>query len=189
MKIISKYKDYYDYLQGIWSIDEKKVLNRIEMNNYQPSINSPKEIDFFSIWFCDYKIDVIYDGEYNITKDDKIKFCDHYKYRNEYHIKREYNFYSRNRLVVVNLDPIKFDASKSKNTIECPILIEKSNGDIIKFPLLSNFKFIKIFDAETAYLMLESYISSEPIIINNQSDIEKVISNGFDIKESFRNIK
>ena len=189
MKIISKYKDYYDYLQGIWGVDEKKVLNRTEMNNYQPSIALSKDIELFYIWFCDYKIDVIYDGEYHITKDDKIKFCDYYKYRNEYHIKREYNYYSRHRIITIDLEPIKFDASKSKNTIECPILIEKLNGDIIKFPLLSNFKFVKIFDAETAYLMLESYISLEPIVINNQSDIEKVISNGFDVKESFRNIK
>lgn len=28
MKIISKYKDYYDYLQGIWGVDEKLVLDR-----------------------------------------------------------------------------------------------------------------------------------------------------------------
>lgn len=28
MKIISSYKDYYDYLQGIYGVDEKLVLNR-----------------------------------------------------------------------------------------------------------------------------------------------------------------
>src|SRR5687768_13290674 len=28
MRIISKFKDYYDYLQGIYGVDEKKVLDR-----------------------------------------------------------------------------------------------------------------------------------------------------------------
>ena len=27
MKIISKYKDYYDYLQGIYGVDEKLILD------------------------------------------------------------------------------------------------------------------------------------------------------------------
>ena len=28
MKIISKYKDYYDYLTGIYGVDDKIVLDR-----------------------------------------------------------------------------------------------------------------------------------------------------------------
>ena len=33
MKIISKYKDYYDFLSGIYGIDEKIVLDRTVYNN------------------------------------------------------------------------------------------------------------------------------------------------------------
>jgi len=39
MKIISKYKDYYDFLQGTFGIDEKLILDRtkfhkIELSDY-----------------------------------------------------------------------------------------------------------------------------------------------------------
>lgn len=43
MKIISKYKDYYDYLSGIYGIDEKIVLDRTI------SKNSPN-VEFYSHW-------------------------------------------------------------------------------------------------------------------------------------------
>ena len=39
MKIISKYKDYYDYLQGIWGMDEKLTLDRTEYTT-TPSLKS-----------------------------------------------------------------------------------------------------------------------------------------------------
>lgn len=34
MKIISQYKDYYDYLIGFYGIDEKIVLDRRKFNKY-----------------------------------------------------------------------------------------------------------------------------------------------------------
>lgn len=37
MKIISKYKDYYDYLQGIYGVDEKLILDR--------TVESPRSFD------------------------------------------------------------------------------------------------------------------------------------------------
>lgn len=53
MRIISKFKDYYDYLQGIYGVDEKLILDRTDFQHlsYTPSNN---------------QISTFYIGEYKV---------------------------------------------------------------------------------------------------------------------------
>lgn len=61
MKIISKFKDYYDYLIGVYGQDPLKVLDRTKYKTYDknlinvyPRYSVPDEIyvDDIMVYFC-----------------------------------------------------------------------------------------------------------------------------------------
>lgn len=56
MKIISKYKDYYDYLVGIYEIDEKLVLDRTKFD-------VPSYSNVVTFYICGKCIDGYYDAK------------------------------------------------------------------------------------------------------------------------------
>jgi hypothetical protein len=61
-----------------------------------------------------------------------------------------------------------------------------------RLPLLSDFKFGKYLAAEEIYKEIYTFISwlkDHPEIPNNQTDKEKILTHGFDLKDSFRNTK
>jgi hypothetical protein len=101
--------------------------------------------------------------------------------------------------------PIKItDDTKNPNILlDCPILyivlgswyfdsykyIDKEEIlDLIPFPILKDYNVHKVFTAEQIWLMLSEFLGREKnnINFNNQSDKEKIIGFGFDIKTSFR---
>ena len=61
MKIISKFKDYYDYLSGIYGIDEKLVLDR---TNFTPTLKYYNNDHYSLVRFiiCDKMIEGIWNG-------------------------------------------------------------------------------------------------------------------------------
>jgi hypothetical protein len=70
MKIISKYKDYYDYLTGIYGIDDKIILDRRVHRKYEPrpvytvSAQSLSHMTLIQLHFCDVVYEgVLYDGK------------------------------------------------------------------------------------------------------------------------------
>ena len=64
-------------------------------------------------------------------------------------------------------------------------------GEIILSVVLEGTWLTKLFPAEKVWEDVYNYIRSkkEKIIIDNRTDKEKIISAGFDVKSSFRNIK
>lgn len=54
MRIISKYKDYYDYLQGINGVDEKLILDRTMYGHLDSIPGKPMKE---TIFICDYQVD------------------------------------------------------------------------------------------------------------------------------------
>ncbi len=63
MKIISKFKDYYDYLVGVYGIDEKLILDRTEFYPTSRFVSpNDSKVTFF---ICGYQVDGLYrDGRF-----------------------------------------------------------------------------------------------------------------------------
>lgn len=163
MKIISKYKDYYDYLQGIYGVDEKKILDR---TSYKPLIWCPET---FEIVFCckGYKLMTVYD----------------------YNLGVEYNQYQDIFEPIKTIeDKIwlkRLNNNKYKN-LKCPIILKYWNENV-EFPILKNLGFDKIFTPQEAYLALDEFLSyKEPEISKNPTDMNRFEAKGFDKKTSFR---
>lgn len=211
MKIISKYKDYYDFLQGVNGIDEKIVLDRTEFHVTEKLIS---EDSFFRFHICGYKIEGLYrKGKFLYGKEleqyhiQKNRFFSKDN-QDEYYCIKDSKSYGGNTIDVLK-EPKKLEDGKNPNEyLNCPILIEHTFGkyecesdDYVynyswtrkrkynKFPILKDHEINKVFSAEEIWIILYNWLSKEKTIENNQTDKEKIVSHGFDLKHSFRNTK
>lgn len=182
MKLISNYKDYYDYLVGIYGIDEKAIYNRTnKLGVYKPNfIDYPKTYGLYMfavcgvIYVCFYDNKNIYYGQEAIGKieekwDTGFKSDKHYI---KYHLTK------------TNINDIEGE----------PILLVRRNWengwDILHETIkLSDFQFSKVLKPEEIYLQINNFLLREKEIIDNRTDKEHIESAGFDYRESFRNIK
>lgn len=227
MKIISKCKDYYDYLQGVWGIDEKLVLDRTE---YTPTpdyvVGFSPVISLLRFYICGMVVEGVYYQEksykqgiylfgkdiYDVLKDRlakedvsmrKWRDTDRYYYiertqRPEYGLtlfrvlKEPVDFFSLDHEPTWNrTDRKKIECPN--DLLNCPILIENLPKDkeydvskCSKFPMLTDYNFHKVYSAHDIWLMLGEWLGREKTIPNNQTNSEKIQSNGFDLKTSFR---
>lgn len=198
MKIISKYKDYYDYLMGIYGVDEKIVLDRTEFGT--PDFYSPRIVTFYIAGKC---IDGYWDGNVFYFGDDLRALCtrngkkpSHYaewmmKWRKE--AMREavtvYNGEWRNsfQLAYPNFEE---DRKKINEKHGCPIMCSANvAGDFIKFPKLEGLGIAGAIPPHEIYMELSSWLAPKDRVNDNMTDTEKIIAAGFDKKTSFRNIK
>lgn len=196
MRIISKYKDYYDYLSGVWGEDPLTILDRRSIA-HKPIFISNR---ILKLHFCDN----VYTG--------LVKGCDIH-WGNEidkFSIKGNHYsnwFYPSSKFWVVSLDdknnrsyiPKNIEPSLVNTYFNCPIVVEEANAqpDILGinefsglkyslFPLLQDYKFQKVIDDNLAYLKISEWLNKPKDLIDNQSNSGKILSNGFDIKTSFR---
>lgn len=195
MLILSKYKDYYDYLMGIYGIDRNLVLDRRNFTNYVPYDNTK-----IKLIICGWVYEGYYDKETNKVYygNDLLKFGEiwqpffgeHSKVKSVY-IKSNRRFISDESYVA--LEP--YPDSKNLNENEgCPILVQGNYRDFYRYPQLSLLNFGSCVDAETLFKALVEYLSQQKTKAeqhpDDRSDVEKLLSKGFDKKESFRpNIK
>ena len=205
MKIISKYKDYYDYLSGIYGIDDKIVLNRTEF--FPVNEFSTKIVTFY---IAGYSLDGYYDSQNNrwyfgedlIALDPKPNIKKS-KWERRIQINpRRYKYINKNRERCVSIlfptqnkyyhaypDLIK-DPNKINQKYGCPIMCSSGiPDDYIKFPILKDTGIASVLPAEKIYLMLIEWLAPKENIVDNRTNIEKILSAGFDTKTSFRNIK
>jgi hypothetical protein len=231
MKILSKYKDYYDYLQGIWGMDEKLVLDRTDYtptpdytSNYP--ITSPI-VSLIRFYICDMVVEGVYyqkkaweQGEFLFGADIAEVLKDKVEPEDDSH--KRWRDYSKYYYIDLDTKP-KFGISwfrvlkhpvhffdleheptgfyqekkevKCPNEIlNCPILIEnlpvEKKYDVSKctrFPVMRDYNLHKVYSAQDMWLMLGEWLGREKVIPNNQTNNEKILSNGFDLKSSFRN--
>lgn len=173
MKIISNFKDYYDFLQAN-GIDEKVVYDRrTEVQNWngdfiKQGYNGPqfiKDKETVGVHIC---------GNYI-----RLKFLNG-KYHFDLQTPKDGNFISNK-----NTKPFDVNINVKYN---CPIIVSY-NRDLIKNPKLSLFDFGKFMAPEKLYQLLYDWCSSTFIPEDNRTDKEKIVGNGFDLKHSFRNTK
>jgi hypothetical protein len=187
MKIISNYKDYYDFLQ-MNGIDEKVVYDRrtevqshkgdfVKQNYAGPFM--PKEKDNLAFFICGNVIRLQFkNNKWVRTIDNKLVEPDQQKITETLLCNKTKNKHY----------PSGYVAPNPNIDLDCPIVL-KTGLDTIKNPKLSIFDFGKILSAENIYQMLYDWCSSTFIPEDNRTDKEKITGNGFDIKHSFRNTK
>jgi len=204
MKIISKYKDYYDYLSGIWGEDPKIVIDRREFDNVEFQSYDPQEI---ILLICGKIVNGFWDGENfyygeSLEKFGKITKPHYWSWRRESEPSRTVNFeFTGNRPMSVTkryeiLVDVTTDLKQRNLKLACPILMVSRYGrdNYYKFPVLSKMNVGSIFSPEVIYQMLVDWYSERNNEAekrpDNQTDLQKLVSKGFDKKESFRpNIK
>ncbi len=175
MRIISKHKDYYDYLQGVYGIDNNKVYKRedyIICGDFISYWNSDHTVHCFAI---NNKLYTICQNKKGFYTDDKLKI-------------QNSNPFLR-RTILLKTPTVNIERRK-------PIVYGRLWGNSINWvkgdPIMKSFDFHKVLSAEQLYIEVETflgYLKDHPEIPNNQSDIEKLLSHGFDKKKSFRHRK
>lgn len=210
MKIISKYKDYYDFLSGIYGEDPKLILDRRDFGvNFLPTS-------------CDFKV-ILYITGYvveGVCKDGKFYYGeDLYKiqsnvpeYSNKYmrwnnednddYISVEINnSLGKKELISVMVKQVK-DKCNYNIYLECPILIQCNaiqSGSVsipnrsirfIKYPELNKLELGSYLLPEKIYQMILDWLSAQVdrklnkvVELTNEQKIE---NKGFDKKTSFR---
>ena len=184
MLIISKFKDYYDYLQGIYGIDKKRVLDRtsitnsyvqeyISVENKESLFHHPEEI----LYFCGdvYKLYCKADYEYLWGRDKDLKYD------------RQYGWISRDSFkIVYENDTIVWiknnEPSKEISKVNFPYFVK--DGTI---PVLKHIYFDKVLPSDECYRQIEQFISyKEPEPDSDPTNMNRYESKGFDKKTSFR---
>lgn len=221
MKIISQFKDYFDYLVYQYGIDEKLILDRRGIGNYVTEHNNsavgsyggmnirhkdisnddmPRSGRYYKCAFLTNNHEeethywlvvngrgypMVLSGEYPFPK---LELADD---TNTYETKRVWNRYPKTASGTA-LDVFKSLSIACKRhafitTVDRHNGVWKINGTV---PILGESSLPKLIDPQTMYLQTVDFISEnfvdkgEEIAV--QSDIQKVLSHGFDKKTSFR---
>jgi hypothetical protein len=199
MYILSKYKDYYDYLIGIYGVDDRLVLDRTQDD-------VPTYTGFISFYICGKRIDGYFDVEeskYYFGKDLLTKFPDAtigYRNKNKwfYNLLGQSKDSTSDEYILIhpkNGRTIKVyygiidDFNDNNTKLSCPILSQDFGGILFKYPKLIDTGISKVLSPQEIYLMLCEWIGQEKPLIDNRTNEEKILSAGFDKKISFRNIK
>lgn len=196
MKIISKFKDYYDHIAGLYGIDDKIVYVR----NYQAIIESDwkkgrpqkrefkncllpstiksfsetPDVDVFSICNTFY-VRVLFGNNVYWGDEALILENDLSKWQSKYDFKK-----------TIALHGQKNDL----NTTEYPIAELYQSNRVWKVftrnPRLSDYRFASVLPANDLFLMLSTFLNKQEEVIDTRTNVEKVLSNGFDKITSFR---
>ena len=152
MKILTKYKDYYDYLSGIYGEDPKLIFDRRDFtpNTYRFQGNN---IEFITLFICGYRIEGVYkDSEFyygdrlldistDIRDNKKSKYW--WGWQNKYY-EALYYIFKNDRFSNYVLGEIVEDEDKINEKYDCPILIRCNIGsrtndiDVEKNPILGD---------------------------------------------------
>lgn len=195
MKIISKYKDYYDFIAGIYGIDSAIIYDRhfqkvSEKSTEKVVIWEKASIEntvaerYFATWLfaicgkfyfiakCDNQF--YFGGEGWELLPNIIQLPTSYSCR-----KSDYSLGSGWHLKETDLN----------DKYGCPILLLKTPFmPKFKNPKLADYGFAKFIDAKDMFAIISTWLVKEDIVIDNRTDIEKLQNAGFDKITSFRKV-
>lgn len=217
MKIISKYKDYYDYLQGVYGVDELKVLDRRSDNPYTKpdtsidQYNNKDNVYHYTFAICDELYDVyIQNGNFYHTYEEYVELCKTLKRKVPIHYNDDRYTYNEDKKDFWKSKHISKDVwnklqgrkYKINSKLRIPILVDTElcndrwnsqreynwNDSVI----LDDFKFIKKLNVQSIYAKLDTFLgwlNDNPEKESNITNDEKIKGKGFDLKKSFRHRK
>lgn len=210
MIIISKRKDFYDYLTGIYGIDEKKVLRRIpditgdEMfytKSHQEDVKSyltdGRNLRRFGLFLDDCVFNIyIANKMYRVLRVSKDKYepmMFHKTYTDFYG-----NRQTRAAYKITDKENYTYFIPTEKNKLSRkPIAISYARdiyrkGIFDETPILSTFGLTGILDAVEVYSEIDMFLgwlNDNPCNIKELEDKDKIVAHGFDKRVSFRHRK
>lgn len=191
MIILSRRKDYYDYLVGVYGRDEKKVYDRLNdiTSDELPyeDIEVFRELNIYDLLICNriYRVEQVQEGVWELHKFHTVNT----NYRGE---RRHY----RETQVSDLKDFVYYIPNHHVLSIGIPISIRRTycRVDNLKgiSPILGTFGIASVLSAVELYSEIDMYIPS--VMPDKESRIEqsnenKILSKGFDSKVSFRRRK
>lgn len=197
MHILSKYKDYYDYLTGIYGEDPLIVLDRTKWNSlpYKPYSSS-----IFHLFIGGYLIEGYWNGEKFYWGENLKQFEDKRKYRSAY-LGEHYSNPNVHKEDIILLDDknLRYPTCLIRPVLDnqlinekegCPILMKWNYDGYLHYPILSEFNLASFIPAEQMYRMIYDWLSLQRTKAedrpDNRTNIEKIQTNGFDKQISFR---
>lgn len=190
MKIISKYKDYYDYLQGIYGIDDKLILDRRDFNSIPKyRYNEKVQLIIGDKVLAGYH----YNNEYYFGQKrlDKLNEITKSKKVNRWDEEEGVTHWILDTRLNCNIK----DFNNDTEFAICEYTVPKYKESVIpgvkyKYPKLSDYNISFILDSHTIWLILNEYLSrkvteGEPIVPVGDDKV-RLLSAGFDPKTSFR---
>ena len=219
MLIQSNFKDFYDYLQGVYGIDEKVVYERIcysSVNSkgewqktglYKPQYLASEECKYevclLAICGTLYHVYIINSKFYfGLNKNDfkEGKYAHilkllpkekHKQFASDLHDNSSYYRDGDTTKDKYNLTPT--DLNEKHN---CPVLLVRgydsyhNNFEIIaKNVKLSDFGIGQVISPHDIYIGISNFLSREKPVVDKRTDIQKIVGKGFDKKTSFRKEK
>lgn len=204
MKIISKRKDYYDYLSGVWGIDNKVVYKREPKFEHYKNDFIARPFDFklngqsylYSyciLWFCDKAypfLEITYKyypwgvlGYSETIVEQRIWSYDKYV-ESKFNVQSDYinknikQFFNENRNEALNT---KFNS---------PQILISDSRDAQTDILLKDIDFSSEMTAEQAYQQVAMFVAAKPEPPQQvPTDMHRFEAKGFDKKKSFRKRK
>ncbi len=197
MKILGKYKDYFDYLVGKYGIDEKIIVDRrenvtVKYREYE-DLTKPSE---YTLAICGELFHIVfYRGNYYHTREELKTLNEILKSRGNDTLFTTSKWSSRWGGIDSYLREV-VGKTKISDKFGYPIMVasriyyNRKPDDFTKC-LASEFGVPNYISAEEMYQKVYSWYSkrNEVNIQNNQTDLEKIESHGFDTVKSFRHRK
>ncbi len=213
MILISKTRDYYDYLIGIYGRDEKKVFKRkntITANDIKwltPKSKYPKDKKLQEKYHVtqmvlekkENSVEIhLNNKKYKLEQVHKGIWKQHKYYKYDHYLTRLIsNIDTKDEDKFIDWIPTTYNAKHRE-----PVLISYTEYEYtenalfclnkIKTPILETFGFYNILSAQDVYVEIDAFLGwlhDNPQPEDNRTDIQKLESKGFDKKTSFRNIK
>jgi hypothetical protein len=200
MKILSNFKDYYDFIAGIYGIDDTIVYERHHQTVKHGCYNWDKK-EYENKNWEKVPISGFSDSSMGL-KTSLIALCDKTyfvaKYKGKFYFGEDAKF-------ILNEISDKWVKSRFKKemsyhsqdtnineTEKCPILLIDNNGSeirpIAKNIRLSDFGFGSFIEPLTIFTSISEFLTKEKPFVDNRTNIEKLQSFGFDKVTSFRNM-
>jgi len=205
MKIISKYKDCYDYLTGIYGEDPLLILDRrsFDINRISGSSSYHTKVQLF---IGGYVIDGIIP---KLTGESRFVFGDAIDAYSKPEICKYTLDYLRDEPKDITLSDIRSIDTGARGLNRSAILIKslrkdvtnlnlkedcsiilKCYSDIVKYPILLDINIVPTLSPEIIYKLISDWLSAKRSAMENMTqpltNKEKIISKGFDLKTSFR---
>jgi hypothetical protein len=199
MKILSKYKDYYDYLSGVWGEDPKLILER--KGEFVVENSNHIGCDMYVLTFIigGNMVQIYNNGEdFYFSKDIKQFDTSNKWYKKEGHYRVNIGYINGRRNNMFIADSIKSGYEYLNDKYNCPIIYnckswycsDVTKEDFSKYPLLSSTPITKFVTSQDVYRWIQEYLAKKidqsQARQDNQTDIQKIENKGFDKIKSFR---
>jgi len=208
MRIISKFKDFYDFLSGIYGVDPLIVLNRLDFtmptfSTLSISNDLPDE-GKLRLYIGGFLIESYYKGDKIYYGEDLKQFADVEKHSKWYYRFNRSDDVKPDDYISIKIGSyrysyqhfnliIKKDMTKMNDKYNCPILLRKDDDkdeNLYKNCILKDLNLNSFVSPEEVYKMISDWISYQRTIaedhVDTMTNVQKIESKGFDKKTSFR---